>query len=540
MAFESTTFTETLPASTPKNDNDLCTDTKATHVISSIIFGMNGYFNFKRTLRHNENKQEISGSIEAIVKSIPSFSLEGKASVDLKGTLKNISKETEVNLYGDFVLKRQPTTFDEAIETYKNLPGLLGTEPKYERSSKIKMQLTPITTYCKKKDVLLVGISDQLINEVSITLEKFGSIKSKVNTLLASRPAVDFQAVKKNLDIFKLDLKLSESKFKSKLQDILPKIKGGGAGSSETDLIKLLNCYNLSPYNKEKSARFLGRRNREIQAIQFVLNLFRNSKASNIKVVDFESANDVENLLAKTFVVVFKVNILQPKTITESFINGTEVDEEDFWFNVDEDIGKVGQKVRLFRDFAEENKNAIQSAYLVKIAEAQEQPIQILAKQYGAEFSSNFVIPPSPKKLAAIHRSYDSITFAVTKPNNKWITNLEILYWEYIPGETNGIHTKQYNDFGTIHVGKLKPATIYEFKMRYITLMGYSPASNPSDPIVTAPCSEPTDLRVVDRSSSSIKISWSPPSHVGKGIVIRDYKVTIERKYFIEMPFFHV
>ena len=364
MAFESTTITETLPAGTEKNYNSLCTDTKATHVVSSIIYGMNGYFNFKRTLRHNENKQEIFGSLQVVVKAIPAFSIEGKASIDLKGTLKDISRETEVTLYGDFLLQHQPTTFDEAIQTYKTLPSLLGAKPEYEGSSKIKMQLTPITTYCKKADVLLIGISDQLINQVTITLEKFESIKRKVTTLLASRPAIDFQPVRRNLDIFNLHLKNYESQFKSDLQKILPKIKGGGQGSSEADLINLLSKYNKSPYNKETSARFLGRRKREIQAMQFVLNIFGNSKSSNIKVVDFESAIDVQSLLSKTYVVVFKVNVLQPKTVTDSFIKGLEVNETNLWFNSDEDIGALGQQVRLFRKFAEENRNFPESAYL--------------------------------------------------------------------------------------------------------------------------------------------------------------------------------
>ena len=538
MAFESTTFTETLPAGTDKNYITLCTDTKATHVVSSIIYGMNGYFNFKRKLYHNENKQQIFGSIQAVVKSIPSFSIEGKASVDLKGSLKNISKETEVTLYGDFLLQHQPTTFDEAIQTYKTLPSLLGTKPKYEGSSKIKMQLTPITTYCKKADVLLIGISDQLINEVSMTLEKFESIKRKVTTLLASRPATDFQPVQRNLDTFNLHLKNYESKFKTNLQEILPKIKGGGQGSSEADLIRLLSQYNLSPYNKETSARFLGRRKREIQAMQSVLNLFGNSKASNIKVVDFESANDVQNLLSKTYVVVFEVNVLQPKTVTDSFVNGLEVNETNFWFNTDEDIGAVGQQVRLFRNFAEENGNAAESAYLVKITNAKPDPVHIYAQKDGVTITSNFVIPSRPPKLAVSTRSYDSITFVVTKPNNTWVTKLEIRYWEYVLGESKGAETKQYDNFGSISVGGLKPATIYQFKMRYITVMGYSPSSKPSDPIVTTPCSEPTNLRINDTSSSSVKIKWSPPDYVGKGIVISAYKVTVESKYFIEIRFF--
>ena len=398
MAFESTTFTETRPAGTEKNYNTLCTNTEATHVVSSIIYGMNGYFNFKRKLRHNKNKQEIFGSIQVVVKSIPSFSIEGKASVDLKRNLKDISKETEVTLYGDFLLQHQPSTFDEAIQSYKTLPSLLGTKLNYDGSSKIKMQLTPITTYCKEADVFLIGISDQLVNEVTMTLEKFESIKRKVATLLASRPAIDFQPVQRNLDTFNLHLKNYESKFKSMLQEILPKIKGGGQGSSEADLIRLLSEYNLSPYNKEKSGRFLGRRKREIQAMQFVLSLFGKSKSSNIKVADFESANDVDNLLSKTYVVVFEVNVLQPKTVTDSFIDRLEINETNFWFNTDEDIGAVGQQVRLFREFAEENGNVAESAYLVKITNAKQDPVHIYALKDGVTITSNFLIP-SPENL---------------------------------------------------------------------------------------------------------------------------------------------
>ena len=229
------------------------------------------------------------------------------------------------------------------------------------------------------------------------------------------------------------------------------------------------------------------------------------------------------------------MNVLQPETVTDSFINGLEVNETNFWFNTNEDIGAVGQQVRLFRKFAEENENLAEAAYLVKITKAKQDPVHIYAQKDGVTVTSNFVIPSRPPKLAASSRSYDSITFVVTKPNNTWITKLEIRYWNYILGESNGAHTKQYEDFGSIYVGELKPATIYQFKMRYITVMGYSPASKPSDPIVTTPCSEPANLRIHDISSSSVKIRWSPPDYVGKGIVISDYKVTIESRYFIEI-----
>ena len=193
--------------------------------------------------------------------------------------------------------------------------------------------------------------------------------------------------------------------------------------------------------------------------------------------------------------------------------------------------------MRLFSEFAEENGNVAESAYLVKITNAKQDPVHIYALKDGVTITSNFLIPSRPRKLAASTRSYDSITFLVTKPNNMWVIKLEIRYWDYVLGESNGVHIKQYENIGSINVGGLKPATIYQSKMRHITVMGYSPASKPSNPIATTPCSTPTNLRVDDISSSSVKIRWSPPDYVEKGIVITGYKVTIESTYFLEICF---
>ena len=88
------------------------------------------------------------------------------------------------------------------------------SKPEYDGSSKITMQLTPITTYCKEAGAFLIRISDQMINHLTMTLEKFESIKKKVTTLLASRPATDFQPVQRNLDTFNLILKATKANSK--------------------------------------------------------------------------------------------------------------------------------------------------------------------------------------------------------------------------------------------------------------------------------------------------------------------------------------
>ena len=54
--------------------------------------------------------------------------------------------------------------------------------------------------------------------------------------------------------------------------------------------------------------------------------------------------------------------------------------------------------MRLFREFAEENGNVAESAYLVKITNAKQDPVHIYALKDGVTITSNFLIP-SPENL---------------------------------------------------------------------------------------------------------------------------------------------
>ena len=66
----------------------------------------------------------MKGELHAVIKKIPTFSIEGKASVDLKGKEKTLAESTEVVFNGDFILSSGiPTTFDAAINTFKQLPS---------------------------------------------------------------------------------------------------------------------------------------------------------------------------------------------------------------------------------------------------------------------------------------------------------------------------------------------------------------------------------------------------------------------------------
>ena len=87
LAYKTLAYSSSIPKSTPVSFPKECSNPCVTHVVNKITYGQNAFFFFKRRLRSNEQSQSVHGNLQAVVKSIPSFSIEGKASIDLQGKL---------------------------------------------------------------------------------------------------------------------------------------------------------------------------------------------------------------------------------------------------------------------------------------------------------------------------------------------------------------------------------------------------------------------------------------------------------------------
>ena len=121
LAFLSTAYSDVIPTSTTVTYPKVCNQ-KATHIVNKIVYGQNAYFFFKHSKQSSSEKQNVGGTLQAVVKSIPGFSIEGSASVKLTGEEKKLADSTEVRFNGDFTLKNGfPTTFDGAISAFKEL-----------------------------------------------------------------------------------------------------------------------------------------------------------------------------------------------------------------------------------------------------------------------------------------------------------------------------------------------------------------------------------------------------------------------------------
>ena len=59
------------------------------------------------------------------VNSIPSTSIAVDGGVEMNNELKEKVKDLHVKFHGDFVLPSNPTTFEEAVKIYKELPNFV-------------------------------------------------------------------------------------------------------------------------------------------------------------------------------------------------------------------------------------------------------------------------------------------------------------------------------------------------------------------------------------------------------------------------------
>ncbi|KAF3853076.1 hypothetical protein F7725_013764 [Dissostichus mawsoni] len=114
----------------------------ATHVVTGILYGANAFFVFDSEKLEASEVQEIEVSMQAVINKIPTFDVEGKVEIKLTDEEKALTEKFSCKFYGDFILKSNPATFKDAVQTYVELPKLLGTNG--ENSVPVKVWLMPL------------------------------------------------------------------------------------------------------------------------------------------------------------------------------------------------------------------------------------------------------------------------------------------------------------------------------------------------------------------------------------------------------------
>ena len=534
-----------LNEKTPLDYLDQCDNTDVTHVVSSVTYGLGAVFNFQRVVGDHEDRSAIEAGLSASIMIIPGISISGGIDVYFNDTIIELLNSTSLKMFGDFspsgVDQPLPTTFEEAVTFFQSLPSFSGTaEDDWSGTTIMDVQMTPIQEYCPDSGNIVDQINQGLMEQLNSMFNSLDKLEMKTGGLLAREPALLYQPIRQNLNLYKTALQSYRLKIQKRLQEVLPDVLGGSLG--EKELADILTEYLNSMFEFETSELFLVNRNREINAVQYLIDGF--PEESNIAIADYEMANDVEFIFKKEKVVVLDFHILTPQTLTQGFLDGTPVDESDFWFNDIESNAMIGSLLRNFSDFSLANANQEDRGYLVKLSLIeQEKEFVMSALLKGQLVSNEFILPPELTTPTVLGISHESFKFSIPK-GNSFVTGCIVYITDSISISDSNVTLPIVReivqmfpeDLATEDVEivayNLSPAHVYSFNVRYLTEVGSGPPCEDSEGFFISPVSPPTTLSADLVASNSIKLSWRAPDiiaeylHLNKSLV--SYRIKLK------------
>lgn len=331
----------------------------ATHVVTRIVYGANALFVFDSEKLDASKVKDIQGSMHALVNKITVFEVNPKLTEDEKDIIKKFS----CKFYGDFILDRNPTTFEEAVKTIIDLPKIL--KEKGECAVPMKVSLMPLEMLGYGSDRLVKEISIDLLRKIEDTLEVLKEMKERCNESLADVVVKDFPQIKEYLNCFLKVCNDKISELQRTLKMKLPSIRDGK--EDESSLKQVFQGRDNSPFSHKDLSKWLDYEEREINIINFLTGLMK-----GIKIIPNQSELDREVLapgVVDTFCFVFTSlesadRNLDAKT---NFLNSLKYrnTHEDPWCYSKNTLRTMREKAKTFYDLYSAYKKSSQIRFFV-------------------------------------------------------------------------------------------------------------------------------------------------------------------------------
>ncbi|XP_067284780.1 stonustoxin subunit alpha-like [Pseudorasbora parva] len=337
----------------------------ATHVVTAVLYGAQAFMVFDRTFSEEENKQEIEGELNVMVKSIPEFSVEGKGAVEMTDSDKKMVESIACRFHGDFRLKQNPTTYTEALEVYKKLPVILKENP--QNAVPIRVWLYPLFLLDSKAARLEREITTRLVFETEAIIEDLGEVERTCNDLSRKTLVNVFRDIKERLCLFQSSLNIYQKMLMKEVARVLPAIRGGE--TEEKSLEDVLMIHYSSPFTDDRHKLWL-------KGAKSELNLL----SSHTELLEGIKTQDLNRLLNPNINVVVCLAFTSLKyedpylSALKKFLESEEFKELDVVKNPlsilekcfnNTDVLKMRETISLFRSFSEANKDKKRYRFII-------------------------------------------------------------------------------------------------------------------------------------------------------------------------------
>ena len=219
------------------------------------------------------HESEIYGELRAVLDIISILEVDAYGRVELNEELNRKINNLHIKFFGDFVLPHNPTTFEEAVKIYKELPNYVIGQDAHSVPMKVYLaplqMLDPTGTFDVIQD-----ISESLISDVVTIMQGLEDAKEEAQDLSRSIPARDFSFIDRKVNRFLNLLRQYTQQFKSHISPLLIEIRGSGREESELSLY--LQQHLNGPFSKENVEVWLHQTKEESLVLESFVNLLRN------------------------------------------------------------------------------------------------------------------------------------------------------------------------------------------------------------------------------------------------------------------------
>ncbi|XP_067865189.1 neoverrucotoxin subunit alpha-like [Heterodontus francisci] len=373
----------------------------ATHVVTAVLYWAQAFFVFDQEVSSAESLRDIQGNLEGMIKIIPKIAIEGEASLKMTDEENTNVQKFSCTFYGDFSLENNPTTFQDAIKIYRNLPNLLGVNG--EHAVPMRVWLYPLNKLDSKAAQLVRDISIGLVNHSQSVLEQLNETVWRCNDMMRDSP---FPKIRDKIKQFQNPCLQYKSVFQKTLESILPFIQGGG--QEEGLLADILKNQDQSPFKSQALSTWLESMDKEIAVVGSYPNILK-----GIKIISSKNELDREildpyyqSVVCFTFLSLHReepyLSALSghlKELITSHMKNPPKTqdmkeEKSELWFNKTSVCKQIREQARLFADFANANKNQKKTKFIVASVPSQAcDGATIYRYEDGTEISNQYHLP---------------------------------------------------------------------------------------------------------------------------------------------------
>ncbi|XP_026108828.1 neoverrucotoxin subunit alpha-like [Carassius auratus] len=256
----------------------------ATHVVIAVLYGAQASMVFDCTLSEEENKQQIEGNLNVMVNNIPKLSGEGNAAFKITEYDNNMAEKITCRFYGDVRLEQNPTTYMEALQTYKQLPALL-KDP--QNAVPIKVWLYPLHLLNATAARVEREISASVATSIEAIIEELREAERTFNNLSGHTLVNSFRDIRERLHSFQDSFSMYKAMLQKAVGRVLSAVRGGEM--EEKSLEDILKIHRSSPFSADKLNQWLS-------DAKYELNIL-SSATKSLEGVRIEDSNGLNSIL---------------------------------------------------------------------------------------------------------------------------------------------------------------------------------------------------------------------------------------------------